>query len=398
MDFTYTPEQESFRQGLRAFLKDNLPQGWATPAYQEPATLEDEVAFGRDWQRRLNSAGYVGVSWPREWGGRGLGLIEQIIVEEEMALAKAPMLVNLAGITMAGPVVIAHGTPEQKHHFVPKILNAEEIWCQGFSEPGAGSDLAAVRTKAEIDGDEFVINGQKVWTSFAQYSDWCMLLARTDPQAPKHRGISFIMVNMRSPGITVRPLKQMSGEEGFNELFFDNVRVPRENLMGRLNEGWPVAMTCLTHERTTLTFTRQLQSRIAFDELLDFARKPAPDGHPRSKDPVYRQKLAQLYVDSECLRFTFYRDLTRILRTGQPGPEGSIQKLFWSEMYQRMLETAVEMQGPYANLMKGSPRALADGRFQFLHLYSRGRTIAAGSSEIQRNTIAERVLKMQKAR
>lgn len=398
MDFTYTPEQESFRQGLRAFLKDNLPQGWATPAYQEPATLEDEVAFGRDWQRRLNSAGYVGVSWPREWGGRGLGLIEQIIVEEEMALAKAPMLVNLAGITMAGPVVIAHGTPAQKHHFVPKILNAEEIWCQGFSEPGAGSDLAAVRTKAEIDGDEFVINGQKVWTSFAQYSDWCMLLARTDPQAPKHRGISFIMMNMRSPGITVRPLKQMSGEEGFNELFFDNVRVPRENLMGRLNEGWPVAMTRLTHERTTLTFTRQLQSRIAFDELLDFARKPAPDGHPRSKDPVYRQKLAQLYVDSECLRFTFYRDLTRILRTGQPGPEGSIQKLFWSEMYQRMLETAVEMQGPYANLMKGSPRALAGGRFQFLHLYSRGRTIAAGSSEIQRNTIAERVLKMQKAR
>lgn len=170
MDFTYTPEQESFRQGLRAFLKDNLPQGWATPAYQEPAKLEDEVAFGRDWQRRLNSAGYVGVSWPREWGGRGLGLIEQIIVEEEMALAKAPMLVNLAGITMAGPVVIAHGTPAQKHHFVPKILNAEEIWCQGFSEPGAGSDLAAVRTKAEIDGDEFVINGQKVWTSFAQYS------------------------------------------------------------------------------------------------------------------------------------------------------------------------------------------------------------------------------------
>ena len=206
------------------------------------------------------------------------------------------------------------------------------------------------------------------------------------------------MVNMRSPGITVRPLRQMSGEEGFNELFFDNVRVPRENLMGRLNEGWPVAMTCLTHERTTLTFTRQLQSRIAFDELLDFARKPAPDGHPRSKDPVYRQKLAQLYVDSECLRFTFYRDLTRILRTGQPGPEGSIQKLFWSEMYQRMLETAVEMQGPYANLMKGSPRALAGGRFQFLHLYSRGRTIAAGSSEIQRNTIAERVLKMQKTR
>lgn len=398
MDFAYTPEQESFRQGLRAFLKDNLPEGWATPAYQEPATLEDEVAFGRDWQRRLNSAGYVGVSWPREWGGRGLGLIEQIIVEEEMALAKAPMLVNLAGITMAGPVVIAHGTPEQKRHFVPKILNAEEIWCQGFSEPGAGSDLAAVRTKAEIDGDEFVINGQKVWTSFAQYSEWCMLLARTDPQAPKHRGISFIMVNMRSSGITVRPLKQMSGEEGFNELFFDNVRVPRENLMGRLNEGWPVAMTCLTHERTTLTFTRQLQSRIAFDELLDFARQPAPDGHPRSKDPVYRQKLAQLYVDSECLRFTFYRDLTRILRTGQPGPEGSIQKLFWSEMYQRMLETAVEMQGPYANLMKGSPRVLADGRFQFLHLYSRGRTIAAGSSEIQRNTIAERVLKMQKAR
>jgi alkylation response protein AidB-like acyl-CoA dehydrogenase len=396
MDFTFTPEQETFRNELRSFLSSALPQGWATAGYQEPDTLEDVVAFGRAWQRKLAEAGYVGVNWPREWGGRGMGLIEQIIVEEEMARAKAPLPINLAGITMGGPVVMAHGTSEQKRRFIPKILNADEIWCQGFSEPGAGSDLASVRTKAIIEGDEFVISGQKVWTSFAQYSDWCMLLARTDSSAPKHRGISFILVDMHSPGITVRPLRQMSGEEGFNELFFDNVRVPRENLMGRLNQGWQVAITCLMHERTTLTFTRQLQSRIAFEELLEFARTPSPDGKSRSKDPIYRQRLAQLFVDSECLRFTFYRNLTQVLRTGQPGPEGSIEKLFWSEMYQRMLETAVEMQGPYANLMKGSPYAQADGRFQFLHLYSRGRTIAAGSSEIQRNIIAERVLKMPK--
>ena len=398
MDFTYTPEQENFRQELRTYLEAKLPEGWGTPAYDAPATLEQEVAFGRKWQSGLARAGYVGVNWPKEWGGRGLGIVEQIIVEEEMARVKAPMLINLAGITMGGPVVIAHGTPEQKKRFIPAILDAREIWCQGFSEPGAGSDLAALRTRAELGGDEFVITGQKVWTSFAQYADWCMLLARTDPQAPKHRGISFILVDMHSPGITVRPLKQMSGEEGFNEIFFDSVRVPRANLIGKLNEGWPVAITCLMHERTVLTFTRQLQSRIAFDELLELARRPSPDGAIRSRDPIYRQRLAQLFVDSECLRFTFYRNLTQMLRTGQPGPEGSVEKLFWSEMYQRMLETAVEMQGPYANLTKGSPYAIEDGRFQFLHLYSRGRTIAAGSSEIQRNIIAERVLAMPKGR
>src|SRR5438105_14856547 len=199
MDFAYTSEQETFRQELRAFLERSLPPGWGTPDYAEPETLEEQVAFGREWQRKLAEAGYVGVNWPREWGGRGAGLIEQIIVEEEMARAKAPLPINLAGITMAGPVVIAHGSPEQKRRFIPKILNAEEIWCQGFSEPGAGSDLASLRTRAVLEGDEFVISGQKVWTSFAQYSDWCMLLARTDPQAPKHRGISFILTDMKSP-------------------------------------------------------------------------------------------------------------------------------------------------------------------------------------------------------
>jgi alkylation response protein AidB-like acyl-CoA dehydrogenase len=287
---------------------------------------------------------------------------------------------------MAGPVLIRHGTEAQKRRFLRPILTSDEVWCQGFSEPGAGSDLASLRTSAVADGDDFVVSGQKVWTSFAHYAQWCMLLVRTDPRAPKHRGITFLVVDMRSPGITIRPLRQISGDDDFNELFFDNVRVPRTNVVGEVDDGWSIAITCLMHERATLTFQRQLQSRTALAEML-----ASLDGGTR-RDPVKRQRFASIFIDSEIIRLTAYRGLTRQLRGHPPGPEGSIEKLFWSEMYQRQLELMMDVLGPYGQLMPGSPHAVASGHWPHLFLYSRGRTIAAGTSEVQRNIIADRVL------
>ncbi|HEY8517465.1 MAG TPA: acyl-CoA dehydrogenase [Candidatus Binatia bacterium] len=386
MDFSYTEAEERFRAELRDFLQRALPPGWGTDACPPPKDIDEMVRFDKAFQRKLFEAGYAGLSWPKEYGGRGATLIEQIIFLEETARAKAPLPVNLAGLTMAGPVLIRHGTEEQKRRFLPPILTSDEIWCQGFSEPGAGSDLASLRTSAILDGDHFVVNGQKVWTSFAHYAQWCMLLARTDPNAPKHKGITFLLVDMRSPGISIRPLKQISGDDDFNELFFDNVRVPRANVVGEINDGWNIAITCLMHERATLTFQRQLQSRTALDDML-----ASLDERTR-RDPIKRQRFASTFIDSEIIRLTAYRGLTRQLRGHPPGPEGSIEKLFWSEMYQRQLELMLEVLGPYGQLMPGSKHAVANGHWPHLFLYSRGRTIAAGTSEVQRNIIADRVL------
>jgi alkylation response protein AidB-like acyl-CoA dehydrogenase len=335
----------------------------------------------------LYEAGWCGIAWPAQYGGRGASLIQQIIFQEELARAKSPQLINLAGLTMGGPVLIAHGTDAQKQRHLQAILAAEEVWCQGFSEPDAGSDLAALRTKAVLDGDHFVVSGQKVWTSFARYADWCMCLVRTNPTAPKHKGITFLLVDMHSPGVTVRPLKQINGDEDFNEVFFEDVRVPRANVVGAIDKGWDIAITCLMHERQTLTFSRQLQSRVALDEMLATARRLGA-----GNDPVLRQELAAAVIDAHAMQYTAYRNLTVTLRGGAPGPEGSIEKLFWSEMYQRQLEVALHMAGPASQLVEGSAHALDEGRWPHLYLYARGRTIAAGSSEIQRNIIAERVL------
>ena len=390
MDLTYSPAEERFRADLRAWLEANAPG-------PEPEPIDDWIAYGKKWQRKLYEAGWCGVHWPKAYGGRGATVLEQIIFQEEMARAKTPLLINLAGLTMGGPVLIAHGTEAQKRRHLQAILAADEIWCQGFSEPNAGSDLAALKTRAVLDGDSFVVNGQKVWTSFARYADWCMLLVRTDPDAPKHKGITFLLADMHSPGVTVRPLKQISGEEDFNEVFFEDVRVPREQVIGTVNAGWDIAITTLMHERQTLTFSRQLQSRVALNELLALAQRHPPAA-PAARQPLLRQKLAAAYIDSEAMKYTALRNLTRVLRGGSPGPEGSVEKLFWSEMYQRLLETAMELEGPYGQLLKTSPHALDEGKWPHLMLYSRGRTIAAGSSEIQRNIIAERVLGLPRGR
>jgi len=392
MDFAYTSEQRRFRDELRTWLEARKAAREIPSVSQ--ASLDDYVAEGKGWQRRLHEGGWCGLHWPASYGGRGIGIVEQIIFQEELARIGSPQLVNLLALSMVGPLLIDHGTEAQKVRYLRRILEASEIWCQGYSEPGAGSDLAAVATRAELDGDEYVVNGQKVWTSYAQYADMCILLARTSSTGAKHQGLTLMIVDMHSPGIEVRPLRQMNGDSEFNEVYFSDVRVPRENVVGAEGEGWKMAVALLMYERATLTFQRQLQSRVALEDLMRFAREQRGG----CDYPVVAQRVAQAYIESQALRLTSLRHLTRQLRGEPPGPEGSIEKLFWSEMYQRMLEIPLSIAGPYGQLTGHDARAPMEGRWPHLFLYSRGRTIAAGTSEIQRGIIAQRVLGLPKDR
>ena len=392
MDLSFSPAEEVFRAALRAWLAANLPKD-----VPEPETLEEEVAFLVEWQRQLFSGRWVGVHWPAEYGGRGASIIENYILQEELARAQAPEVINRIGVNLVGPTLIRHGTEAQKQRHLRKILAAEEIWCQLFSEPNAGSDLTALRCKAERDGDHFVLNGQKVWTSYAQFARWGILLARTDPSAPKAKGISFFIVDMSSPGITVRPLRQMTGSDEFNEVFLDNVRLPAENLVGELGRGWEIAQTTLSHERGTSP--RQLViHRILLTELLRLAHAIRRGDASAAADPVIRQRLAQAFIEVELTKLHNWRTLTGLLRHGKPGPESSLVKLFWSEMSQRLHDIAMEVLGTHGQLMKGDPRAVSTGRWQRSYLYYRSATIFAGTSEIQRNIIAERVLGLPRSR
>jgi alkylation response protein AidB-like acyl-CoA dehydrogenase len=396
MDLAYSPEQEAFRARVQKFLHDNLPPGWGQAGFRPQGMTMTE--FLKDWQRRLYDNGFLGMAWPKEYGGQGASQIEMAIYNEEVARVRAPGPLNVLGISMAGPTIITYGTDEQKKRYLSKILDCEEIWCQGFSEPNSGSDVAAAKTRAELKGDEFIVNGQKVWTTLAHIADWCMLLVRTDPDAPKHRGLSYLLVDMHSPGVTVKPLRQMTGESEFNEVFFDEVHVPRENLLGGLNEGWRVATTTLMNERGTAALASVMRYRIVFNEIADLARSTMRNGAPATDDPLVRQQLAQFYVDLEMMRFTAYRTFSKILKGGNPGPEGSISKLAWSELNQRMQEFVMALEGPASQLVKGSPYAVQSGRWQYHFMRSRANTIEAGTSEIQRNIIAERVLGLPKSR
>jgi alkylation response protein AidB-like acyl-CoA dehydrogenase len=389
MDFRLSDEEERFRSEVSAWLRENLPRNWGTPAFRPPETMDDEVAFSRQWQRKLHAGGWAGIAWPKQFGGRGASLIEQLIYAEEYARQRAPSPLAMGvGIPLVGPTLIHHGTELQKKRFLPKILSGEELWCQGFSEPGSGSDLASLRTRAELDGDELVVNGQKIWTSYARFADWCILLVRTDLRAAKHRGITFVLLDMKTPGITIRPLVEMTGHAWFNEVFFDNVRIPRENVIGELNQGWQITITTLGHERgSTAGHTHSMQQ---LEDLIGLARRLSASGEV--DDQRLRQKLAQHYVELEALRFSVYRTTTETMRRGEPGPQGSILKLAWSETDQRLKDTAIEVEGPYGQLCKGSPRAIEAGVWQHELLWARAATIYAGTSEVQRNIIAQRVL------
>src|SRR6059058_4896980 len=301
MDLTLSPEEEAFRDELRSWIEANHPG-------KEPEGDEASFKFRRDWQRALNDAGWAGLSWPQEYGGRGATLVEQAIFKEEIVRARAPQLANVLGLAMGGPTVIAHGSEDQRERYLPPILSAEEIWCQGFSEPDSGSDLASVKTRAVRDGGGWVVTGQKVWTTFAHHAKWCMLVARTDPEAPKHKGLTYFLMDMEQDEVQVRPLRQITGESEFNELFIDEARIPQENMVGAEGEGWAVAITTLMHERATLAFGLQVSVQIALRELIASAREArGMDGQAASEDPVVRQRLAQLLIESEVLRLNAYQ-------------------------------------------------------------------------------------------
>ncbi len=374
MDFSYTPAEQAFRAELRAWLAVNVPRD-LPPA----DSLDAEAAFLTAWQRRMYEGGWAAVHWPREYGGRGASLTETAIFQEEMARARAPQLMNRVGINNVGPTLMTHGTAEQRQRYLARILSADDIWCQLYSEPNAGSDLAALRTRAERRGDAFVVNGQKVWTSYAQFARYGILLARTDPEAPLHRGISCLLVDMQSPGIAIRPLRQLTGSAEFSETFFDNVVVPRANLVGAENDGWRVATTTLAHERgTAFSFKEQVLHKIHVDELADLLR-----ARGAADDPVLRQRYAACAIDVEILRLHNCRTMTRLARGELPGAESSLVKLFWADLTQALNGLGLDVLGPAAQL---------PGRWQQRMLWSRCASIAGGTNEIQRNIIAQRLL------
>jgi alkylation response protein AidB-like acyl-CoA dehydrogenase len=387
VDFAFSAEDEQFRHELRAWLAAHRPaRGERVP--HDEASLAEEVAFLRTWQRALAAAGYVGLLWPREYGGRGARPTQQAILNQELARARAPQLINRVGVNNTGPTLIVHGTESQKRRFLPPILTADEIWCQLFSEPNAGSDLAALRTRAEPRGDDFVVTGQKVWTSYAQFAKWAILLARTDPSLPKHRGLTYFVLDMESPGITIRPLRQLTGSTEFSEVFLENVRVPSAHVVGTVNQGWEIALTTLAHERGTgFAFKEQVLQRIALEDLVALAR-----ARQRADDPSVRQEIARGWVDVEIMRLMNCRTLTRLERGEEPGPESSLVKLFWAGLTQRLHQLALELEGPYAQLVAGSAHAIEDGRWQQAFLWSRVGAIAGGTSEVQANIIAQRML------
>ena len=389
MDLHFGAEDERFRAEAREWLTDALEgefsvvRGRGGPG-DEHALFEERLA----WERALGAAGWTCLSWPKEYGGRDVTLLQQVIFYEEYARAGGPGRVGIVGEGLIGPTILHFGTDEQRQRFLPKIASGEELWCQGYSEPNAGSDLANISTRAELEsgpsGDEWVVSGQKVWTSLAHWAQWCFVIARTDRDAPRHRGISYLLVPMDQPGIEIRPIDQITGDSEFNEVFFDGARTPADHVVGEVNGGWRVAMGTLAFERGALTLGQQLSFVNEWREIAARARTL-----DRSSDPVMRQRLAQAWIELEIMRYTALRGLTAMAK-GEVTRETSISKLFWGSMHRRLGELALDVLGPWAEIADATPYDLS--AFQRLFLYSRADTIYGGSNEIQRNVIGERVL------
>ena len=385
MDFTFTPEQDRFREEVRAFLRESLPADWVGVE----AFDENSFEFGREFLKRLAPKNWIAPAWPTEYGGLGLGLWEQVVFNEELAYRGAP-LINTPAVGYLGPTIMMYGSDEQKSQHLPGITSGDAIWCQGYSEPGSGSDLASLQTRAVQDGDDFIINGQKIWTSQAHYADWIFLLARTDVDAPKHKGISYFLFDMKLPGITVKPLINMANQRGFNEIFFDNVRVPRSALLGELNRGWYMATTTLDFERSSVAASAS--SRRILEQLTAFAKETKVNGSSLLDRPLVRHTLADLWIELSLVRFLSYRVVSLQARGLVPNYEASIVKVFNSEYNQRLARAGLHTLGLYGQLQPESPYARLRGRFERSYLTTVGSTIAAGTSEIQRNIIATRGL------
>jgi alkylation response protein AidB-like acyl-CoA dehydrogenase len=385
MDFAFSARELAFAEEAAAWLEANVSAAWRRDhcwtRVEDPLWLE----IARPWQRRLYDGGWAAIAWPREHGGRGATVVERWLFDQALDRVGAPRPPAQSYVDLIGPALLAHGTPAQRARFLEPMVSGAELWCQGFSEPGAGSDLAALRTRAERRGDAFVVNGQKVWTSHADIADWCFLLCRTEPEAPKHKGLSLLLVDMKTPGITVRPLRQMTDDAEFCEVFFEDVRVPAAHLLGAPGAGWAIAMGIVAHERGPMwTFVFQRKIRRSLEQLLGLVRTRTPAA---LRDPVVRQRLAQAHIEVELLRLAGYRSLTTLLRTGEPGHESSIEKILGSETDQRLQDLAMALLGPYAALRDGAGSGIVRA-----YLYARAETIMGGTSEIQRNVIAQRLL------
>jgi alkylation response protein AidB-like acyl-CoA dehydrogenase len=388
VDFTYPPEAELFRTEFRAWLDANLPDDLRHAGTSLEMSDHDALERLRAWNRTLADAHYAAIAWPEEWGGRGAGVMEQVVYAEEMHRAGAPGTVNVIGLSNIAPAIIEHGTDEQKRQLLPRMLRGDDIWCQGFSEPDAGSDLASLRTRAVRDGDHWVVHGQKTWNTLGHVANWCELLVRTDPDAPKHQGITCLLVDMTLPGIEVRPLATITGEVEFNEIFFTDVRVPATSTLGPVNEGWRVAMTTLAYERGTVA-KLHLGLRSKVQRLLDdAARTPLGDGRYATDDPVLRRDLARVYLEAELLKLISERAISAELHGRTMGPEGSIAKLVWSEAEQHVAEVATQVLGPDA----------LHGRWARDRVYSRALTIAGGTTQVNKNILAQRILGLPRDR
>jgi alkylation response protein AidB-like acyl-CoA dehydrogenase len=407
MDLTYPPEAERFRNEIRSWLEENLPPGWGEDGYS--MTPDQRKAFNLDWVKKLHAGGWICASWPTEYGGKGLSLIEQVVLNEEFAKAKAPLRADFFGDTLVGPTILQWGTEEQKRTFIPRILDGSISWCQGFSEPDAGSDLASLKTRAELDGDEWVINGQKVWTTQAQYADYIFLLARTDPDVDKHAGISYLLVPMKQEGIEVRPIKQIDSSSEFNEVFFENARCKREDVVGGVNNGWKVAMTTLGFERGASSTTGFRRFARELDQIIAQARRLG-----RSSDPIIRQDLARAWTRVKIMEINGYRTLTDALNgTHNTVALGATNKMFWSEYHKKTMDLAMTILGAEGQILTASggadsvddddspltrrgSKAYPVDPIQGAFFFSISETIWGGTAEIQRNIVGERVLGLPK--
>jgi alkylation response protein AidB-like acyl-CoA dehydrogenase len=390
VDLGFTPEEESFRQEVRTWLESNLPSEWrhrGIGGYRE----EEETEIQREWQRRLYQDGWLKLGWPKEAGGRGATPVMQAIYQEEMARMGAPGILGRLGVTLLAPTLLVHGTDWQKQQYIEKILSGELIFCQGFSEPDAGSDLAGLRTKGEHRDGKWTLNGQKTWSSGAHYSHKSFLLARSDAAAEPHRGISFFLVDMHQPSVEVRRIKQMTGGGEFGEIFLAGAEVEDRDLVGQPGDGWKIAMTVFGFERGGLAQAARFERAVA--ELATLARERGA-----GSDASTRQRIAQAKIEAHVFRLIGLRNLTKAQQGQAPGPEASVTKLYWSEMDKRLQEAAIGVEGMYGALAPESPFAVEEGRWQYGWMWAQAETIYAGSSEIQRNIIAERMLGLPRGR
>lgn len=391
MDISFTKDQELFRKEAREWLMENIPKEWRDNHLN--LSLDEKEAINGEWDRIVYKGGYSGISWPKEYGGQGLSLVEEIIFEEECGKLNVPKGHSFLGKSLIGPTLLKFGTEEQKKRFLPPLVSAEEVWCQGFSEPNAGSDLAGLSTSATLEGDHWIINGQKVWTSVAQFAHWCFVLARTDSSKPKHKGITYFLVPMDSEGIEVRPITKISGDKDFNEVFFNNVKVPKDSYVGEINDGWNVAMGTLSFERGVMPLGRQSRFENEFKQLVALSEKLTNENGVRLIDDSYfNQKIAQLYTEVKVMRYSGLKLISEFLNTGKVGFEASTMKLYWTEMHTRLGQLAIEM----LNTQPGGMSDYTDDfkRFQNIYTTSKGETVYAGTNQIQKNIISERILGM----